>query len=135
MRVERFEVEDKVPYEGEIEWAVKRLRKNLSGGTSRMWAEHLKGWIAAARRVEKVETADKEGGGQENAREGTENWARVVELVQTALRDGDLSEEETWQAVVLIPKGKKDYRGIGLVEVMWKLVVAILNRRFTASIT
>ena len=44
-------------------------------------------------------------------------------------------EEATWQAVVLIPKGKKDYRGIGLVEVMWKVVVAILNRRFTASIT
>ena len=39
-----------------------------------------------------------------------------------------------WQAVVLIPKGKKDYRGIGLVEVMWKVVAAILNRRITASI-
>ena len=36
--------------------------------------------------------------------------------------------------VVLIPKGKKDYRGIGLVEVMWKVVAAILNRRFKASI-
>ena len=37
--------------------------------------------------------------------------------------------------MVLIPKGKKDYRGIGLVEVMWKVVAAILNRRLTASIT
>ena len=37
--------------------------------------------------------------------------------------------------VVLIPKGKKDYRGIGLVEVMWKVVAAILNHRFTSSIT
>ena len=44
-------------------------------------------------------------------------------------------EEATWQAVVLITKGKKDYRGIGLVEVMWKVVAVILNRRFTASIT
>ena len=35
----------------------------------------------------------------------------------------------------MIPKGKKDYRGIGLVEVMWKVVAAILNLRFTASIT
>ena len=55
--------------------------------------------------------------------------------MQTAFRDGDLAKEATWQAVVLIPKGKKDYRGIGLVEVMWKLVAAILNRRFTSSIT
>ena len=60
---------------------------------------------------------------------------RVVELVQTAFRYGDLAEEATWQAVVLIPKGKKDYQGIGLVEVMWKVVAAILNRRFTSSIT
>ena len=37
--------------------------------------------------------------------------------------------------MVLITKGKNDYRGIGLVEVMWKLVAAILNFRLTASIT
>ena len=37
--------------------------------------------------------------------------------------------------MVLIPKGKKDYRGISLVEVMLKVVAAILNRRLTASIT
>ena len=50
-------------------------------------------------------------------------------------REGKLSEDATWQTVVLIPKGKTDYRGIGLVEVMWKVVAAILNRRLTASIT
>ena len=42
----------------------------------------------------------------------------MVELVQTAFWEGDLAEEATWQAVVLIPKGKGDYWGIGLVEVM-----------------
>ena len=55
-----------------------------------------------------------------------------MELVQTAFRDGDLAEEATWQAVVLILKGKGDYRDIGLVEVMWKVVAVILNRRFTS---
>ena len=58
-----------------------------------------------------------------------------MDLVHTAFRDGDLGEEATWQAVVLIPKGKKDYRGIGLMEVLRKVVAAILNRRFTVSIT
>ena len=58
-----------------------------------------------------------------------------MELVQTAFRDGDLAEEATWQVVVLIPKGKGDYRGIGLVEVMWKVVAVILNRCLTSSIT
>ena len=58
-----------------------------------------------------------------------------MELIQTAFREGELAEEATWQAVILIRKGKQDYRGIGLVEVMWKVVAAILNRRLTASIT
>ena len=56
-------------------------------------------------------------------------------MVKTDFSDGVLAEEATWQAVVLIPKGKKDYRGIGLVELVWKVVAAILNRRFTSSIT
>ena len=100
-----------------------------------MLAEHIKGWLAAAQRGEKGETADKEGGGREDTRAGAENWARVMELVQMAFRDRDLAKEATWQAVVLIPKVKKDYWGIGLVEVMWNVVVAILNCRFTSSIT
>ena len=37
--------------------------------------------------------------------------------------------------MVLIPKGGGDYRGIGLVEVIWKAVAAILNFRFTVGIT
>ena len=43
VEIEPFEVEDKVPDEGEIDWAVKRLRNNRAGGTSRMRVEHLKG--------------------------------------------------------------------------------------------
>ena len=76
------------------------------------------------------------GGAEDTAaQEGAENWTRVVDLVQAAFREGMLAEEAMWQALVLIPRGKKDYRGIGLVEVMWKVVAAILNRHFTASIT
>ena len=37
--------------------------------------------------------------------------------------------------MVLIPKGEKDYRGIGLVEGMWKVVAEIVNFWITASIT
>ena len=48
---------------------------------------------------------------------------------------GQLAEEARWQAVVLLTKGGKYYCGIGHVEVMWKVVTAILNRRLTVSIT
>ena len=102
-----------------------------------MRADDLKGWLTAARKEEKereAETKDREEI-RKNDSAGAENWAQVVELVQTAFWEGELAEESTWQAVVLIPKGKRDYRGIGLVEVMWKVVAVILNRRFTSSIT
>ena len=65
---------------------------------------------------------NKEGGPTEP------HWERLVDLIQTAFREGGLAEEAMWQAVVPIPKGEKDYRGIVLVEVMWKVVAAILNR-------
>ena len=45
-----------------------------------------------------------------------------------------MAEEAMWQAVVLIPKGKQDYWGTRLVEVIWKVVAEILNCRLTASI-
>ena len=75
----------------------------------------------------------------EESRENTpveaSNWDRVVDLIQTASREGQLTEEAMWKVVVLITKGKKDYCVIRLVELMWKLVTAILNCRLIASIT
>ena len=92
--------------------------------------------------------AERRGGGGERGRtdggrgreselwtEAEVHWERVVELIQTAFWDGYLAEEATWQALVLIPKGKGDYRGIGLVEVMWKVEAVVLNSRLTSSIT
>ena len=63
------------------------------------------------------------------------NWERVAALVRAAFVEGRLAKETMWQEVVLIHKGKGSYRGIGLVEVMWKVVAEVLNRRLTASIT
>ena len=44
-------------------------------------------------------------------------------------------EEATWQVVVLIPEGGGYYRGIGIVEVVWKAVAVILDLCFTSYIT
>ena len=85
VEIEPFAVEDGVSEEEEVEWAVKRLQNNHARGASRMRAEENKGWLAAARRGDKKgETAEKEGGGRQDTREGAENWGRVVELVQMA---------------------------------------------------
>ena len=59
----------------------------------------------------------------------------MLELIQAEFREGRFAEENTCQAVVLMPKGERDYRGIVLAEVMWKVVAKILNHRLTAFIT
>ena len=41
VHIEPFLVDDSVPDEGDIEWAVKRLHNNRSRGASRMQAEHV----------------------------------------------------------------------------------------------
>ena len=55
--------------------------------------------------------------------------------MQTSFRYRVIAEEATCQVVVLILKGGGDYCGIGLVEMVWKAVAVILNRRVAASIT
>ena len=101
--VKPFPVDNLVLEEEKVKWAVKRLRNNRSGGPSGMQAEHLKWWIATARKAEKDrETDGKEGaattteGGRTEtaaAQEGTEsyNWERVVDLVQSAFCEGKLA--------------------------------------------
>ena len=58
-----------------------------------------------------------------------------MDITQTAFWEGRLEEEAMWQAVVLLTKGGQYYRYISLVEVMLKVVAAILNFRLAASIT
>ena len=49
-----------VPTEDKIKWAVKRLQNHRSGGPSGIQAEHLRVWIAAARKKKWEEAAAKQ---------------------------------------------------------------------------
>ena len=104
--IQTFLVDDLLPEEGGIEWAVKILHNNRSSGASRMQVEHVKRWIAAARKAEKDRGT---AGGEERAtatetappedtatQEGAEKCTRFVDLVKTAFREGKLAEEATW---------------------------------------
>ena len=53
--------------------------------------------------------------------------------MQASCQEGQPVEEATWRSVALILKGGVYFRGIGLVEVMWKVVAVILNCYFRAS--
>ena len=47
--VDPFAVENSIPEEVDIEWDVKRIRSNRSGGPLGIWSEHLRQWLAEAR--------------------------------------------------------------------------------------
>ena len=47
--VEPVIIDSSVPKEDDIAAAVQKLRRNRSGGASRIRAEHIKGWLAAAK--------------------------------------------------------------------------------------
>ena len=76
MTVEPTHIDDLVPMEDEIEAAVKKLRRNRSGGPSRIRAEHVKGWLAAARRGGMAEEKGKANTVTEE--EGEDLWGKVV---------------------------------------------------------
>ena len=85
-----------------------------------MRAENLRKWLIDETRDDSPDTT---------------NCMKVVVIVQSAFQDGTLATECTWQTVVLIPKGKGDFRGIGLVEVLWKAITSLLNHQLTAVIS
>ena len=74
--VEPAEIDDSVPTEDEIAAAVKKLRRNRSGGPSRIRAEHLKGWLAAVKRGGVAEEKGKKK--TEAKEEAEEMWGKVV---------------------------------------------------------
>ena len=45
---------------------------------------------------------------------------------------GKIPQQLTWVIVVLLPKGRGDYRGIGLLELLWKVVERIMDRQLNA---
>ena len=77
-----------------------------------MQVEDLKGWF------------------QEDSREKNQvrrRWRLLVRLIRRTFEDGVVPEEVAWTTMVLIPKGRGKYLGIGIVEVVWKVCATVLN--------
>ena len=120
VEVNPLPVDDSIPEGAEVAEAVKRLRLNRPGGPSCMQLEHLHQWLWEATLTKETDTI---------------NWRKVVALEQAEFQEGSLAEACTWQTVVLIPKGDgKDFRGIGLVEFVWKATTGIINWRLNSEI-
>ena len=58
----------------------------------------------------------------------------MMRLVQLTFRDGTPPEELAWTTIVLIPKGKEKFWGIGLVKVVWKVCATVVNCRLRQEV-
>ena len=85
-----------------------------------MRAEYLRQWLISATRDDSPDAT---------------NLLKGVDIVQAAFQDGTLAEECKWQTVVITLKGKGDFWGIVLVEVLWKAIARLLNLRLTSAIS
>ena len=84
-----------------------------------MKTEHLNSWLLAATRDKEPET---------------KTWNKLVGVIQVAFQKGYIPEALMWKTMVLIPKGGREYRGIGLVETIWKVCASILNSKLQSSV-
>ena len=57
-----------------------------------------------------------------------------MRLVQQTFGYGTPPAELAWATMILIPKGKGEYRVIGLVKLEWKLCAAVVNCRLNRGV-
>ena len=84
-----------------------------------MKAEHLKSWLQEATREKDLET---------------EAWGKVASVTQVAFWGGFVPEAMMWKTMVLILKGDRGYRGMGMVEATRKICTSIMSSRLQSSI-
>jgi len=104
-----FDIPDGILDGKEIGSAVKTLRNGRAPGASGMKVKDLKRWFAE--------------------REATPApWLLVVEIVQHAFLTGMVPTRAWSNTLVLIPKPEPgQVHGIGLLEPVWKLILAIVH--------
>jgi hypothetical protein len=118
-------IPDEVPSDHEIRDAARDLPSDRAGGVSTMRAEDIKQWLCGITLEEDLQK------GPDNVGEGN-NWHLLVGLIQAIWMQGEILQQLTWVIVVLLPKGSRDYCGIGLLEPLWKVVERIMDWQLNA---
>jgi hypothetical protein len=118
-----FDIDDDPPSEGELRTAVSQLGHGRCGGASGIRAEHIKAWLRVAKIAE-----DPPEKGINHVGEG-KTWDEFVELCSSVWATGTVPQQMCWVVTGLIPKGGGEYRGIGLLEPIWKVLERVMDIR------
>jgi hypothetical protein len=108
-------IDDSVPTEDEIRFAVLYLKQWKDSGPSGLRAKDLQAW--------------------ERDKTNTTNWNNLVTTIQHIFRTGEVPQRLSYSNLVIIPKSDGGFRGIGLLEPIWKVISTIIKDRCNESIT
>ena len=115
------EINDEPPTEREVIKALKKLKLGKAPGATGLRVEHLRTWMSGATRAkDQIHVGE---------------WAMIIKLIKMAFTGENIPLAFFIEILVLLPKGNGDYRGIALLEVIYKLISSIINRRLTKTLT
>jgi hypothetical protein len=115
------EISDDPLTDGKLRQVAGKLTNGRAAGVSGMCTEHVKEWLNGMQWEEDLEGHGVDGAG--------DNWQLFVRLVQETWTHGTIPRQLLWIIVVLIPKGGRDYRGIGLLEPVWKCIEQVIDHQ------
>jgi hypothetical protein len=114
--VDPSNVPDAALTDSELRAFVGNLCNGCVAGMTGMKAEHLKEWLADIKREE-----------TEDGEEGIgDRWQLFVALLQAVWQSEFISTQMTWMIIVLLLKGGGNYRSIGLLNPIWKVVEKVM---------
>jgi exonuclease III len=117
-----YDVNDSLPPEEEVVKAVLSLKLDKAAGATGLTAEHLRKWMKGALQEDPIPAM-------------VAAWKMIRELVDLIFKGEPIPKSFGFGVLVLIPKGVPDqYRGIALLEIVYKLVSSIINRRLVNAI-
>jgi exonuclease III len=115
-------INDNPPEEDEVKKGVRRMNTGKAAGASGITAEHLKEWM--------------EGAEDEETPTYTKEWRMVLKLVAYCFTNDAKDAPKAFEIgiLTLIPKDITSYRGIVLLESIYKLASIIVTFRLSGSI-
>lgn len=130
--ITRWDVADHTPTEEEIRSSLKSLRNRKAPGPSGICVENLKTW--RSQYETKMDYIKERMPIPTTIQQDSEKWLYVVKIVTTIFTTGKVPSSFQEAVLVLIPKtGSNKYRGILLLECLYKLCSAIINKRIIAN--
>ena len=105
-----------------MEAAIHRLLSLKAGGYTHLRTDQFKQWLREVHPGENSKTPR------------MEPWMCLVEIVYHMWLTGETPQELGWTLLVLIPKVTTKTQGIGLLEILWKVVEDLIDTRLRASL-